>query len=73
MRKRCPICDSTEWDYDVVSDLGRFCGGCYWELKRFAKDHGLTRYNLNYGQTMIVSKSAFRECVKGVRTLKSTT
>jgi hypothetical protein len=55
MRKRCPICDSTEWDYDVVSDLGRFCGGCYWELKRFAKDHGLTRYNLNYGQTMIVS------------------
>ena len=30
--KHCPICDSTEWDYDVVDGVFIFCGKCYEKL-----------------------------------------
>lgn len=39
--KKCPVCKSESWDYDVVTADGTsFCGDCFFELKRRAKNFG---------------------------------
>jgi hypothetical protein len=67
MKKQCPICDSKEWNYDIVSDTGIYCRDCHRELISFASKHGLTRFNHDYNEFMIVSKSAVKECIWSIR------
>jgi len=41
--KKCPVCESTKWDYDVVTmDCVSFCGDCYNTVKRIGNEYDLT-------------------------------
>lgn len=37
--KWCPICEKTEWDYDVGDGLFTYCRGCYDKIVDYAQTH----------------------------------
>lgn len=45
--KRCPVCGSTVWDYDVVeySTGTAFCGGCMDEVLRVGRQMNLMTWH----------------------------
>lgn len=32
--KRCPVCDETSWDFDVVDGLFIYCGDCFHAVRK---------------------------------------
>lgn len=50
--KKCPVCNKTEWDYDIVVNMDglTFCGDCWHKVKSQARKMGFWRLPLTSGQ-----------------------
>jgi hypothetical protein len=64
-KKKCPVCDSEQWNYDVVTSDGvSICGDCYHEVKIQGLALGLVRIA---GGIVFNSPESFKRAVSAAR------